>query len=45
MKSFLIACAIAIIVAVIGGVVMSNMNTPADEAFANSATVRLDANG
>jgi len=43
MKSFLLAFAVAVVLAVIGGVVMSNMNTPADRAFSDSATVRLGA--
>jgi hypothetical protein len=40
MKAFLIACATAIIIAVIGGVVLSNIQAPADKAFSTTA-VRL----
>jgi hypothetical protein len=43
MKSFLLAFAVAVVLAVIGGVVMSNMNTPVDRAFSDSASVRLGA--
>lgn len=43
MKSFLIACTVAVVVAVVAGVVMVNMNTPVDDAFTNSASVRLGA--
>jgi preprotein translocase subunit SecG len=43
MKSFLLAFAVAVVLAVIGGVLMSNFNTPADRAFSDSASVRLGA--
>ncbi|MGN6572547.1 MAG: hypothetical protein ACTHLO_14155 [Pseudolabrys sp.] len=42
MKSFVVACVAAIVIAVVGGVVLSSMNEPADEAFSTSA-VRLGA--
>ena len=42
MKSFVIACVAAIVIAVVGGVVLNSMNEPADEAFSTSS-VRLGA--
>ncbi len=42
MKTFIIACAAAIIIAVIGGLVLSSIQEPVDKAFATSA-VRLGA--
>ena len=33
MKTFLIACVAAIVIAVIGGVVLSGIQQPADKAF------------
>ena len=42
MKSFVVACVAAIIIAVVGGVVLNRMNEPADEAFSTSS-VRLGA--
>jgi len=42
MKSFVIACVTAIVIAVIGGVVLTNFQEPADEAFSTSS-VRLGA--
>ena len=41
MKSFLLAFVVAIVLAVVGGLVMTNVNTPADRAFSDSASVRL----
>jgi hypothetical protein len=41
MKTIFVACIAAIVVAVIGGVVMSSVNVPADKGFAESASVRL----
>ncbi len=41
MKTILVACVTAIVIAVIGGVVLSSMNVPADKGFAESASVRL----
>jgi hypothetical protein len=40
MKTFIIACVAAIVIAVIGGVVLSGIQEPADQAFSTSA-VRL----
>jgi hypothetical protein len=41
MKTFIIACAAAIIIAVIGGVVLSGIQESSDKAFTTTA-VRLD---
>lgn len=41
MKSFIIACVVAIVIAVIGGVVLSSFQEPADKAFTTSS-VRLN---
>jgi len=40
MKTFIIACVAAVIIAVIGGVVLNGMQEPVDQAFSTSA-VRL----
>lgn len=40
MKTFVIACVTAIVIAVVGGVVLSGVQEPADQAFTTSA-VRL----
>ena len=42
MKTFLIACVAAIVIAVIGGVVLSGIQQPAEKAFTTDA-VRLGA--
>ena len=42
MKTFIVACVAAIIIAVIGGVVLNSMQEPVDKAFTTSAT-RLGA--
>ena len=42
MKAFIVACVAAIIIAVIGGVVLNNLQEPVDEAFTTNA-VRLGA--
>jgi hypothetical protein len=42
MKVFLMACAAAIIIAVIGGVVLNTVQEPADKAFSTTG-VRLGA--
>lgn len=42
MKTFLIACAAAIIIAVVGGVALNSMQRPADQAF-KTPYVRLGA--
>lgn len=41
MKTILVACLTAIVIAVIGGVVLNSVNVPADQGFADSSTVRL----
>ena len=43
MKTFLIACAAAVIIAVVGGVVLGGMQESADKAFSSSTGVRLGA--
>ena len=43
MKTFLVACVVAIVIAAIGGVVLNNMQQPADKAFTYSDSVRLGA--
>ena len=44
MKTFLIACATAIVIAIIGGVVLSSVvQEPADKAFSSPTGVRLGA--
>ena len=43
MKSFLIACVAAIVIAVLSGVVLSGIQEPADKAFSSSTGVRLGA--
>jgi len=42
MKSFVIACLAAVVVAIISGVVLNNLNESAAEAFSTTA-VRLGA--
>ncbi len=41
MKTFLIACVAAIVIAVIGGVVLNSIQAPADKAFARPDSVRI----
>jgi cell division protein FtsN len=43
MKTFLMACAAAIIIAVIGGVLLNSMPDSAENAFSSSTGVRLGA--
>ena len=43
MKTFIIACAAAIVLAIIGGVVLSGIQEPADKAFSSPTGVRLGA--
>ncbi len=43
MKTFIIACATAIVIAVIGGVVLSGIQEPVDKAFLSPTSVRLGA--
>jgi hypothetical protein len=42
MKSFIVACLAAIVIAVVGGVVLNGMNEPADKAYSTTG-VRLGA--
>jgi hypothetical protein len=42
MKSFIIACVAAIVIAVIGGLVLNSVQEPVDKAF-SSTGVRLGA--
>lgn len=42
MKSFIIACVAAVVIAVISGVVLGGMQEPADKAFSTTG-VRLGA--
>lgn len=43
MKTFLIACVVAIVIAVVGGVVLNGIQQPADKAFTTHDSVRLGA--
>jgi hypothetical protein len=43
MKSFVIACAAAVVIAVCGWVVLDSMQVPADQAFKAPNSVRLGA--
>jgi energy-converting hydrogenase Eha subunit A len=40
MKTFLIACVAAVVIAVVGGLVLNSVQKPADKAFSTTA-VRL----
>jgi len=42
MKAFVFACVVAVIIAVIGGIVLNSVQQPVDKAFTTSA-VRLGA--
>jgi hypothetical protein len=42
MKSFIVACVAAIVIAVVGGVALSSIQEPVDKAFTTNA-VRLGA--
>jgi hypothetical protein len=42
MKTFIVACVAAVIIAVIGGVVLNSMQEPVDKAFTTTG-VRLGA--
>jgi cell division protein FtsN len=42
MKTFIVACLAAVIIAVIGGLVLSSMQEPVDKAFSTTG-VRLGA--
>ncbi len=43
MKAFIIACAAAIVIAVIGGLVLNSVQEPVDKAFTSGPSVRLGA--
>ena len=43
MKTFLVACLTAIVIAVIGGVVLNNVPDTSEKAFSSSTGVRLGA--
>ena len=43
MNAFIVACVTAIVVAVIGSVVLSNVPDSAEKAFSSSTSVRLGA--
>jgi hypothetical protein len=43
MKSFIVACVVAIVLAVIGGVVLNSVPDTAEKAFSSSTGVRLGA--
>ena len=43
MKSFIVACVIAVVLAVVGGVVLSSVPDTAENAFTSSTSVRLGA--
>lgn len=43
MKTFLVACAAALVIAVIGGVVLNSVQEPVDKAFTSPSAVRLGA--
>jgi hypothetical protein len=43
MKSFLVACVTAIVIAAIGVVVLGGIQQPADKAFSSPTGVRLGA--
>jgi hypothetical protein len=43
MKAFIIACAAAIVIAVLGSVVLNSVPDSAEEAFSSSTGVRLGA--
>jgi H+/gluconate symporter-like permease len=43
MKTFIVACVAAIIIAVVGGVALNNVPDTAEKAFSSSTGVRLGA--
>jgi hypothetical protein len=43
MKSFLVACVVAIVIAAIGGVVLNGMQQQADKAYTLPDSVRIGA--
>jgi len=43
MKAFIVACVVAVIVAVIGGLALNSVQEPVDKAFSSGQSVRLGA--
>jgi hypothetical protein len=43
MKTFIMACVAAIVIAVIGGVVLNSVPDSAEDAFSSASAVRLGA--
>jgi hypothetical protein len=43
MRTFIVACVAAIVIAVIGGLVLNNVQEPVDKAFTSASSVRLGA--
>jgi hypothetical protein len=43
MKTFVMACVVAIIIAVVGGIVLNSVQEPVDKAFSSATGVRLGA--
>lgn len=43
MKTFLIACVAAVVIAIVGGVVLNSYQEPVDKAFISGSSVRLGA--
>ncbi|HTT48896.1 MAG TPA: hypothetical protein VMG39_12945 [Pseudolabrys sp.] len=43
MKTFIIACVAAVIIAVIGGIALNSVQEPVDKAFTSGPSVRLGA--
>ncbi|HET9718374.1 MAG TPA: hypothetical protein VFP60_19565 [Pseudolabrys sp.] len=43
MKEFIMACVVAIVLAVLGGVVLNSIQEPVEKAFSSSTGVRLGA--
>jgi hypothetical protein len=43
MKAFILACAAAIVIAVVGGVVLNSVPDSSEKAFSSSTGVRLGA--
>ena len=41
MRTFIIACVAAVVIAIVGGVVLSKYQEPVDEAFVSPSSVRL----
>jgi hypothetical protein len=41
MKSFLVACVVAIVIAVVCGALLDTIQKPADQAFSSTTGVRL----